>query len=114
MTTVVDLNVYLKQYTHYSDMSKGNIDITKVRLPKLVMPDGPTWHDRVKRAERIGEIVSRELQRAQEELEENFLDLRDVLLSKIKKRAPAGYRVEGTKLYLPSPDADLGWLVVDA
>jgi hypothetical protein len=67
------------------------------KLPPLDMPDGPTWNDRVKRAEKIASIVSR----VHEDLEETYLDTREALLNKILQSAPRGSRLEGTVLHVP-------------
>ena len=79
------------------------------KLPSVNMSDGPTWNDRVKRAEKIAEILTKIVNRAQEDLEEHFLDLRDTLLTQIRKKAPPGFKVEGTKLIYPK-GADLSWI----
>ena len=93
--TAIDLMPYLKANEDYARMSKGLL--INFKLPALDMPDGPTWNDRVKRAEKIAAIVNT----AQEDLEEAFLDLRESLLSKIIQSAPPGCRLEGTTLYAP-------------
>jgi hypothetical protein len=79
-------------------------------LPPVDLPDGPTWNDRVRRAEKISEIVTREFRRHQDEYEENFLDIRDKLLGDIRRLAPPGFRLEGTTLIVPpgaASDLDL-------
>lgn len=88
MTTPINLLPYLKAHP--------DLNLTP-KLPALDMPDGPTWNDRVKRAEKIASIVST----VHEDLEEAFLDRRESLLSKILQSAPKGSRLEGTVLHVP-------------
>jgi hypothetical protein len=80
----VDLSKYITRYT--STLT------SKATLPPLNIPDGPTWNDRVKRAEKIALIV----QRAQEDMEDRYFDIRQSILEQIQQSAPAGCRVEGS------------------
>jgi hypothetical protein len=76
----IDLSKYITPYT------------AETTLPPLNIPDGPTWNDRVKRAEKIALIV----QRAQEDMEDRYFDIRQSILDQIQQSAPAGCRVEGS------------------
>ena len=84
----VDLSPYITQYA---------ATVLNAKLPPLSIPDGPTWNDRVKRAEKIALIV----QRAQEDMEDRYLDIRQSILDQIQQSAPAGCRVEGSLLIVP-------------
>ena len=101
----LDLNPILAKHPGFNPSAMINIK----KLPPVTLTDGPTWNDRVKRAEKIAETLTKIITRAQEDLEEQFLDLRDSLLATIRRQAPPGFKVEGTKLIYPK-GADLSWM----
>jgi hypothetical protein len=105
MSDKLDLNPILARHPGFNPSAMINIK----KLPPVNLPDGPTWNDRVKRAEKISETLNKLVARAQEDLEEQFLDLRESLLSKIRQHAPPGFRVEGTNL-IYTRGADLTWI----
>ncbi len=92
----IDLSPYISRFASST---------AHVTLPTLNMPDGPTWNDRVKRAEKIALIV----QRVQEDMEDRYLDLRESILEQIQQRAPTGCRIEGMRLIVPK-DLDLNMI----
>lgn len=98
VTHRIDLLPYIKQHA-------GRFEIKS--LPTVDMPDGPTWNDRVKRAEHIRAIVTREFRHHQSEYEETFLDVRDKFLSDVRRQAiAAGFsnvKIEGMILTLTGP-----------
>ena len=79
-------------------------------LPPVDIPDGPTWNDRVKRAEHIRDFVTREFRHHQTEYEETFLDVRDKFLADVRRQAiSAGFtdvKIEGTILSLKGKQTD--------
>ncbi len=92
--TRIDLTPYLKIYCDKACLAKITC------LPPVTMPDGPTWNDRVKRAENISDIVNRFFRRHQEEYEETFLDLRDKFLTDVR-RLCSPVKIEGMTLIAP-------------
>ena len=99
-TDTLDLAPILAAHPDLAGLSSLSQPLIK-KLPPVNLPDGPTWNDRVKRAEKIAETLNKVVSRAQEDLEEQFLDLRDLLIDKIRRQAPPGFRVEGLKLVYP-------------
>jgi hypothetical protein len=99
-TDTLDLTTILAKHPGFNPDAMINIK----KLPPINLPDGPTWNDRIKRAEKIKETVGKALARAQEEQEEHFLDLRESLLDKIRQIILPGGRIEGTKLIFPRGD----------
>jgi hypothetical protein len=85
----IDLSKYITPYAATT---------LNAKLPPLNIPDGPTWNDRVKRAEKIALII----QRVQEDMEDRYLDIRESILDQIQQSAPAGCRVEGSRLIVPN------------
>jgi hypothetical protein len=87
MSEEIDLSPYITPYAANAH----------AQLPPVNMQDGPTWNDRVKRAEKIALIV----QRVQEDMEDKYLDIRESILVQIQQSAPVGCRVEGSLLIVP-------------
>ena len=79
----IDLSAYFKS------------QLKPLKLPPVDLPDGPTWNDRVKRAEKIAEIVVR----YQEDIEEHYFDMREKCIKDILTKAPTG-RIEGNFLLI--------------
>jgi hypothetical protein len=97
-TTRIDLTPYLKTYCDKACLAKI------AYLPPVSLHDGPTWNDRVKRAESISDIVNRIFRRHQEEYEETFLDLRDKFLNDVRRvLSHSNFKIEGMSLTLTSP-----------
>jgi hypothetical protein len=86
--TEVDLAPYITRFVSLA---------LPLPLPSVNMSDGPTWNDRVKRAEQIALII----QRVQEDMEDRYLDLRESILEQMQQCAPSGCRVEGMRLIVP-------------
>jgi len=100
MTTRIDLNPYIKKYIE----KHASFNITYLPPVHASLPDGPTWYDRVKRAEHIADIVNRAFRHHQEEYEDQFLDLRDKFFSEIKVKLPKDAKLEGSTVIINGSD----------